>query len=97
MTRGWFDSAERPIGSGSDLWHSLPRTLRSAAATIRPRKELQTARVVYRSLRPNIFSALPQPATVPPPCQDWRRRSSRVQGAVALLDRELGTWRREPL
>src|ERR1700676_4768748 len=95
MTCGWFDSAEQPIGSGSDLWHSLPRTLRSAVATIRPRKDLQTARAVYRSLRPNIFSALHQGATVPLSCQDWRRRLHRVQGAVALLDRESGTSRRE--
>src|SRR5580704_2286790 len=95
MTCGWFDSAEQPIGSGSDLWHSPPRTLRSAAATILPRKVLQTARAVYRSLLPNIFSVLPPGATVLLSCQDWRRRSHRVQGAVALPDRESGTWRRE--
>src|SRR5258708_21488217 len=95
MTSGWFDSAGRPIGSGWDLWHSLPRTLHSAAATIRPRKELQTAREVCRSLRPNIFSALPQEKIVPLFCQDWTRRLHRVRDAVALLDRESGTWRRE--
>src|SRR6202035_375799 len=95
MTCSMYDSAEQLIGSGSDLWRSLPRTLSSAAATIRRQKDFQTARAVYRSLRPNIFSTLSQGATVPLSCQDWRRRSHRVQGAVALLDRESGTWRRD--
>ena len=49
------DSAERLIGSASDLWHNLLRTLLCAAATIRPREDLQAPRVVERSLRPNIF------------------------------------------
>jgi len=60
-TDGLFDSARQPIGSGSDLWHSPPRTWHGAAATTHPRRDSETTKVVSRSLHPNIVSnALPK-------------------------------------
>src|SRR5260370_37310610 len=53
-----FDAAVRPIGSGSDLWHSLPRRLRGVAATTRPPKDFQTVRVVCRLPSPQYFLSL---------------------------------------
>src|SRR2546428_6587865 len=42
----------------SDLWHSLPRRLRGVAATIRPPRDFQTARVVCRLPSSQYFLSL---------------------------------------
>ena len=61
------DSARQPIGSGSGLWHSLPRTWPAVPQQpLIPGKDSETARVVSRSLHPNIVStALPKVSLLP--------------------------------
>jgi len=88
----WFDSAEQPIGSASDLWRSLPRTLQKVPLQpfVRGKELAKLREAAYRSLRPNIFSALLKGQLRPCLVRSGDERSHRVQGAVALLDREIG-------
>src|SRR5229473_768186 len=94
-THDWFGPAGQPTGFGSDLLRSLPQRPRGADVTIRLRKDWQTAIAVYRSLRPNISSALLRKGVVLPSYPHWRRRWRPVRGAVAVPSPESETWRRE--